>query len=87
MTIQLRWTKMATNDVGAPLGVVDLFVGDAADSETSKEWISARVKVAQPNILSHALLEIAAVEKARDLLNAESERLSILYRASETAQR
>jgi hypothetical protein len=87
MPLKLRWTKMGSNDVAVQVGFVDLFAGDGDDAETSREWISARVNIDEPNIKSLALLQIAVVEKARDLLKSESERLSTLYRASEKAQR
>jgi hypothetical protein len=78
---------MDATDAKTPVGFVVLFAGDGDGVETSKEWISARVKVDEPNIRSLALLQIASLEKTRDLLKSESERLSTLYRASEKAQR
>ena len=78
---------MDATDAGAPVGFVALFAGDGDGVETSKEWISAQVKVDAPNIKSLALLQIAALEKMRDLLKSESERLSTRYHASGKAQR
>jgi hypothetical protein len=85
--LKIRWTKMDATDARMPVGFVVLFAGDGDSAETSKEWISARVKVDAPNIKSLALLQIAALWKARDLLNSESERLSNLYHAGEKSQR
>ena len=87
MSLKIRWTKMDATDAAMPVGFVSLFAGDGDSIETSKEWISARVKVDELNIKSLALLQIAALGKARGLLESESERLSTLYRASEKAQR
>jgi len=78
---------MEATDVATPVGFVDLFAGDGDAVETSKEWISARVKIDAQNTLSLALLQIATVEKARDLLDAEAKRLGSAYRTSEKAQR
>jgi len=78
---------MDATDAGMPVGFVVLFAGDGDDVETSKEWISAQVKVDTPNTKSLALLQIAALEKMRDLLKSESERLSTPYHASEKVQR
>jgi hypothetical protein len=78
---------MEATDVATSVGFVDLFAGDGGDVETSKEWISARVKIDAQNILSLALLQIAAVEKARDLLDEEAKRLGNAYRTSERVQR
>jgi hypothetical protein len=82
MALKVRWTKMGATDAAMPVGFVDLFVGDGDDAETSKEWISARVKVDEPNTKSLALLQIAAVAKARDLLDEETKRLGTLYHAT-----
>jgi uncharacterized small protein (DUF1192 family) len=49
--------------------------------------ISARVLVADTNVKSLALLQIAALSKARALLDDEIQRLEGLYRASERSQR
>jgi hypothetical protein len=87
MALKVRWTKMEATDVAEPVGFVDLFAGDGDDVERSKQWLSARVKLDAPNIKSLALLQIAAVEKARDLLDEEAKRLSNAYRASERVQR
>lgn len=87
MALKVRWTKMEATDVAMPVGYVDLFAGDNDDVETSKEWISARVKIDAQNILSLALLQIAAVEKVRDLLDEEAKRLGSAYRTSEKVQR
>ncbi len=87
MALKVRWTRMEATDVATPVGSVELFVGDGDDVERSEQWLSARVKLDTPNIKSLALLQIAAVEKARDLLDEEAKRLGNAYRASERVQR
>jgi hypothetical protein len=87
MPIRVQWTRMNANDVATSVGFVNLFAGDGVDVETSKEWISARVNLDETNVKSLALLQIAAVRKARDLLTDESERLGRLYHESEKSER
>ena len=87
MAIELRWTKTAANPAAEPVGLVELFVGDAGNAESSQQCISARVSVDDTNVKSLALLQIAALRKARDLLTDESERLGNLYHESERPRR
>ncbi len=87
MSAQLRSMKTCATEAGTPVGVVEIFVGDANAADQSEQWISARVILDDTNVKSLALLQIAAVRKARDLLTDESDRLARLYQASERSQR
>jgi uncharacterized small protein (DUF1192 family) len=87
MSIRLYWTKMTAADPPSGVGQIELFAADQPESAEPQELISARVLVADTNVKSLALLQIAALSKARALLDDEIQRLEGLYRASERSQR
>jgi hypothetical protein len=84
---RLYWTKMQATEPPNALGAVELFAADRPEDESPTEWISARVLVDDINVKSLALLQIAALSKARGLIVEEIRRLEGLYRASERSQR
>jgi hypothetical protein len=67
-------------------GATSFFVSDADDAEQSGQWISGRVISALPSGKSLALHQLAALVKARDLIDGEIARLTGLYQASEQSQ-
>lgn len=87
MPVRLYWTKMKATEVPSALGLVELFGADRPEDESPTEWISGRILVDDTNVMSLALLQIAALSKLRALVSDEIARLEGLYRASERSQR
>jgi hypothetical protein len=87
MTIRLYWTKTMATEAGSSVGPVELFAGDRPDHETPTEWVSARILLDQTNEKSLALIQIAALSKARDLIDDEIQHLESVYDANEQVPR
>ncbi len=87
MAAKIRSMSVLGSEAGRSVGYVEIALGDFEDAEQSTEWITARMRLDEPTTHSLALLQIAAVRKARDLLTDESDRLSNLYQATERSQR
>ncbi len=87
MAIVLHWTKTQVSVMPFAAAPVEFFAGDQSEDQSPSEWISGRVLVDNTNVKSLAQVQIAALSKARDLIDEEIQRLGDFYRASEQAQR
>src|SRR5436190_11323079 len=69
MPIELRQMSVPATRPHDPVGYVQFFAGDGADVERSEQWIRGQVPTGLPAMKSVALLQIVALQRARDLLN------------------
>lgn len=86
MAIELRSMTFQGSNLAGQAGAVSFFVGDGADAPQSKLWIAGQVVSDSPSMKSLALNQLAALHKARDLVDAEITRLTRLYHQAEQAQ-
>src|SRR5438067_12707828 len=83
MPVELRQMTVPATRPHDPVGYVQFFVGDGADVERSEQWIRGQVPAGLPAMKPVALLQIVALQRAQDLLNAEIDRLTRLYELTE----
>jgi hypothetical protein len=86
MPLELRQMTIHATRPHDPVAYVQFFAGDGADVEQSEQWIRGQVPAGLPAMKSVALLQIVALQRARDLLDEEIQRLTRLYEAAEQSQ-
>ena len=86
MPLKLLDVHFHTADPLGMAGLVSFALGDNEDVERSNEWVSGQVVSELPNQKSLALHQIKVLMRARDLIDAEIERLKPLYEQSQQAR-
>ena len=83
MAFELRTTRFGVEN---PIQWVTFFAGEANEDEPQQQWITGQVHTGGTDMKSIALNQILVLRRARDLLDAEIERLMRRYQEAEQAQ-
>jgi hypothetical protein len=58
-----------------PVGFVEIVIGDGADLDASEQWITARLKIDAPELLSFLRLQGKVLEQMQSLTHALSQEI------------
>jgi hypothetical protein len=79
---QLRQMTIQNAD---PVGLVQFSIGDATKPEG--QWLAGQIQCDMSNIKSVALLQIRVLTQLNELIDAEKQRLILLYEAAQRSPR